>query len=96
MTRPEKLDPAEVDAWVASHPGWSREGAAAIVKSYTFSDFASALAFAVRVGMLAERKDHHPDIFVGWGKARVLWTTHDAGGVTRLDLELAGGTDGLA
>ena len=43
-----------------------------------------------------EKRDHHPDVLVGWGKARVLWTTHDAGGLTRLDLDLAEATDKLA
>jgi 4a-hydroxytetrahydrobiopterin dehydratase len=94
MTRPAKLAPATVDAWLAAHPGWGRDGEA-IARRYTFSDFASALAFAVKVGMLAEKRDHHPDILVAWGKAAVLWTTHDAGGITELDLELAAATDGL-
>ena len=60
-----------------------------------FPDFASALAFVVRLGCLAEKKDHHPDIELGWGKVRVLWTTHDAGGLTRLDLEMAEAADAL-
>ena len=94
MTRPSKLDRAAVDAWLGQHPGWALEGDA-VVRTFKTPDFAAALAFAVRLGMLAERRDHHPDILVGWGKARVLWTTHDAGGVTRLDLELAEATDAL-
>ena len=94
MARPSKLDRPDVDAWLASHPGWEREGDA-LVRSYKLADFGAALAFAVRLGMIAEKRDHHPDILVGWGKARVLWTTHDAGGITRLDLELAEATDSL-
>jgi 4a-hydroxytetrahydrobiopterin dehydratase len=46
--------------------------------------------------MIAEKRDHHPDILVGWGRTRVLWTTHDAGGITQLDLDLATATDALA
>jgi 4a-hydroxytetrahydrobiopterin dehydratase len=99
MARPTKLAPPEVDAWLESHRGWLRSpdnsATDSLVRSYELPDFASALAFAVRVGMLAEKKDHHPDILIGWGKARVLWTTHDAGGITRLDLELAEATDSL-
>jgi 4a-hydroxytetrahydrobiopterin dehydratase len=96
MARPHKLDRSEVEAWLAAHPGWEREGEDALVKAYKLPDFASALAFAVRLGMIAEKRDHHPDVLIGWGKARVLWTTHDAKGITRLDLELAEATDTLA
>ena len=94
MARPAKLDRSDVDVWLASHPGWEREGEA-LVRSYELADFGAALAFAVRLGLVAEKRDHHPDILVGWAKARVLWTTHDAGGITRLDLELAEATDAL-
>lgn len=96
MARPSKLEASVVDAWLEAHPGWAREGDGAIARTYRFSDFAGALAFAVRVGMLAERRDHHPDLHVGWGKARAVWTTHDAGGVTQLDVDLAELTDELA
>lgn len=95
MLRPKKLDPATVDAWLQRHPTWAREGEA-LVRTFQLPDFAAALAFAVRVGMTAEKRDHHPDILIGWGKARVLWTTHDAGGITELDLDLAQATDALA
>jgi 4a-hydroxytetrahydrobiopterin dehydratase len=93
MTRPTRLDATIVDAWVAAHPGWERAGEGAIARRYTFPDFAAALAFAVRVGCLAERRDHHPDVELGWGRARVAWSTHDAGGVTQLDLDAAEATD---
>jgi 4a-hydroxytetrahydrobiopterin dehydratase len=92
MTRPSKLEVAEVDAWLAEHPGWAREDDA-IAKRFTFRDFASPLAFAVKVGMVAEKRDHHPDLLIAWGKATVLWTTHDAKGITSLDLALAEATD---
>ena len=94
MARPTKLDQKAVDAWLAQHAGWTRDGEA-IAKRFPFPDFSAALAFAVRVGMLAEKRDHHPDILVAWGKTTLLWTTHDAGGVTELDLELAAGSDAL-
>ncbi len=84
-----------VDAWLAAHPGWTRDGDA-IARAYAWPDFGAALGFAVRLGLVAEKRDHHPDIHLGWGKARVMWTTHDAGGITPLDLDLAAATDALA
>ncbi len=101
MPRPTKLPPDVIDRWLAENPGWSKEDVArhdgdgareALARMFTFPDFAAALAFGVRVGMAAEKRDHHPDLAIGWGKAKVLWTTHDAGGVTELDLELASTT----
>ena len=94
MARPSKLLAGTVDAWLTAHPGWAREGEA-LVRSYKLADFGAAVAFTVRLGFVAEKRDHHPDVNVGWGKARVLWTTHDAGGITELDLELAAATDEL-
>lgn len=96
MSRPSKLEHADVEAWLAAHPGWARTGEGAITRTYRFPDFARALAFTVEVGLLAEKRDHHPDVTVGWGKASVLWTTHDAKGLTSLDLALAEATDAIA
>jgi 4a-hydroxytetrahydrobiopterin dehydratase len=93
MTRPTKLDAALVEAWLAGHAGWARAGDAAIAKTYKFTDFEGALAFVVRIGCLAEKRDHHPEIELGWGRVRVLWSTHDAGGVTQLDLDAADASD---
>lgn len=95
MARPSKLDSAAVDAWLSAHPAWAREGDA-LVRAFSFPDFAAALAFTVRLGMIAEKRDHHPDVLLSWGKARVTWTTHDAGGLTSLDLALAEATDGIS
>ncbi len=95
MSRPTKLDDSTIDQWIASHAGWQRTGEGAIAKRFAFPDFSSALGFAVRLGCLAEKRDHHPDVELGWGRARVLWSTHDAGGVTRLDLDAAEATDKL-
>lgn len=96
MARPTKLEGSEVDAWLAAHPDWSRDGTDAIARTYELADFGAAVAFTVRLGFVAEKRDHHPDVLVGWGKARVMWSTHDAGGITKLDLELAEATDTLA
>ena len=89
MPRPPRLDDDAIARFLRAHAEWERTPSSAIARSYKFADFASALSFVVRVGLGAERRDHHPDIELGWGKARVVWTTHDAGGITALDLELA-------
>lgn len=99
MARPTKLEDAAVDAWTNAHAGWERteaRGRPALARTYEMPDFSSALGFVVRVGLAAEKHDHHPDVELGWGRARVLWTTHDAGGVTELDQKLAEICDTLA
>ncbi|HWL86588.1 MAG TPA: 4a-hydroxytetrahydrobiopterin dehydratase [Polyangiaceae bacterium] len=98
--RPGKLDNSSIDAWLQKHGAWTRTTSAggqdALARNFSFKDFSEALAFVVRVGCAAERRDHHPDVELGWGRARVLWSTHDAGGISTLDLELAEATDGFA
>ncbi|HVY48123.1 MAG TPA: 4a-hydroxytetrahydrobiopterin dehydratase [Minicystis sp.] len=90
-----RLSDEQVTAFLNEHAGWARRGDA-LARTYTFEDFGAALGFAVRVGVAAERRDHHPDLAVGYGKVEVVWTTHDAGGVTALDVEMAERTDRLA
>ena len=70
-------------------PGWALEGEE-LVARWRFPDFAAALAAAVRVGALAERADHHPDMHIGWGRLEVRLTTHSANALTSLDVDLAG------
>jgi 4a-hydroxytetrahydrobiopterin dehydratase len=98
--RPTKLPDSAVDAWLVAHPGWERSvlpaGEPAIARSFKFPDFGSALGFVVRVGCAAEKRDHHPDVELGWGKSRIVWSTHDAGGITALDLEMAEVADKIA
>jgi 4a-hydroxytetrahydrobiopterin dehydratase len=95
-TRPTRLDTATVDAWLKAHPQWQRTGGDGIARQYKLADFASGLAFVVRIGCFAEKKDHHPDVELKWGSVRVAWSTHDAGGVTQLDLDAAQSTDAIA
>ncbi len=93
MARPTKLEGLVVNAWLAQHSSWERASDISIARTFKFSDFSAALGFVVRVGLAAEKADHHPDIELGWGRVRVLWTTHDAKGITSLDLELADASD---
>lgn len=95
MPRRKPLSPAEIQARLPRVPRWTREGDA-ILREWTFEDFPAALAFINRVGELAEAADHHPDIFNSWNRVRLRLTTHDAGGLTDRDFELASRIDGLA
>jgi 4a-hydroxytetrahydrobiopterin dehydratase len=95
MTRPTRLDTASLDQWLKSHPAWQPAGGG-IARQYKVADFASGLAVVVRIACWAEKNDHHPDIELKWGSVRVTWSTHDAGGVTQLDLDAAQSTDAIA
>jgi 4a-hydroxytetrahydrobiopterin dehydratase len=94
MARPSKLDDAAIQAWLTTHASWERQGDS-LARTFKFRDFGEAMAFVVRVAMLAERRDHHPDVELGWGRARIVWSTHDAGGITHLDLEQSEATEQL-
>lgn len=78
----------DVERQLASIGGWTAEGGL-LRRRFEFGNFAESLAFVNGVGAIAEEMDHHPDITFGWGYADVATTTHDRGGVTDLDLELA-------
>ena len=79
---------AEIKAALDVLDGWARHGDE-IVKTFDCGSFAAAVAFVVRIGFLAERADHHPDIDVRWRNVRVALTTHSAHGLTNQDLDLA-------
>jgi len=82
------VEPALAAKVATELPGWRIEGEE-LIGNWRLADFASALAAAVRVGALAERADHHPDLRVGWGKLEVRLTTHSARALTTRDLDLA-------
>lgn len=86
------MDPAAVAAGLARLPGWTRAGRA-IERTYRFADFAGALAFVNRVGALAERQQHHPDIVIHYNEVTLTLWSHDAGGVTERDFRLAAAID---
>lgn len=71
-------------------PGWrAGDGRDAICKTFRFGDFNRAFGFMTRVALLAEKLDHHPEWFNVYDRVEVLLATHDADGVTALDLEMA-------
>jgi 4a-hydroxytetrahydrobiopterin dehydratase len=88
------LTDAEITTGLATLPGWAREGDE-IVKTFDCGNFPAAIAFVVRIGFFAERADHHPDLDVRWKRVRVALTTHDAGGLTGKDLDLAREIEGV-
>lgn len=91
---PEQLEPAqplsnaEVDRALGALPGWRREESG-IRKRFRRVDFRDAIAFVNQIAELAETAGHHPDIDIRWRNVIVFLTTHEAGGITHLDLEVA-------
>ena len=94
MTR-KKLSETESKMALAELNGWKIEGVN-LKKRFEFKNFAGALAFVNQVGAIAERRDHHPDINFGWGYAEFSITTHDTGGLTHNDFDLAKEIETLA
>ena len=92
---PARLSDAEVQAALADLDGWDRSGDA-IRKSFTRASFPDAIVFVVQVGFIAEAANHHPDIDIRWRTVDLLLTTHDAGGLTELDAQLAAKFDAIA
>ncbi len=90
-----RLDDAAIAAGLDGLPGWSRSGDE-IRKDFVCPGFADAIAFVVRIGFLAEAADHHPDLDVRWRTVTVALTTHDAGGLTQRDLDLAAAIEAVA
>lgn len=82
---------------LASLSGWAdTPGRDAITKRFQFKDFVTAFGFMTRVALVAEKLDHHPEWFNVYRTVAVTLTTHDAGGVTDLDITLARHMDTLA
>ena len=96
MARPPVLDAAALDAALAGPgaPDWELVDGQ-LVKVVECASFPGALDFVVAVGGLAEEADHHPDIDIRWRTVRLALVTHDAGGITELDLALARAVDAL-
>ena len=77
--------------------GWTRsEEATALTRSYRFTDFAQAFAFLTRVAAHAEAVDHHPEFTSVWNRVDFRLTSHDAGGLTERDVEMAKAIGALA
>ena len=95
--RPTQMTDADRNTALASLDGWSYDAdAKAINKTFTFADFSEAWGFMNRAALLAEKMDHHPEWFNVYNRVEVKMTTHDADGVTTLDIEMATAMDGFA
>jgi 4a-hydroxytetrahydrobiopterin dehydratase len=86
--RPRRLAGDEIDAALPSLDGWRVENGK-LHREYRFANFVEAFGFMASVALVAEAMDHHPEWFNVYRTVRVDLSTHDAGGITRLDLELA-------
>ncbi|MFC4292402.1 4a-hydroxytetrahydrobiopterin dehydratase [Sphingorhabdus arenilitoris] len=85
-----KLNETEREAALAQLPLWSYDADAdAICRNVKFADFAEAFGFMARVAIYAEKADHHPEWFNVYNRVEIKLTTHDAGGVSQRDIDLA-------
>lgn len=90
-----KLEPDEIARRLTSLTGWTVvEGK--LHREFRFADFVTAFGFMTRAALVAERMNHHPEWFNVWNTVRVDLTTHDAGGISGRDFELAAAMDRLA
>lgn len=85
----EPLNAAEISEALAVLDGWAQDGDK-ITKTFEFASYPAGLAFASAAGYVADNFDHHPDLFVGYKKVTVAFTTHDAGSkITQKDIDVA-------
>jgi 4a-hydroxytetrahydrobiopterin dehydratase len=84
----EKLSGESIKGWLATHKAWKRH-ANKLTKDFVFSSFRDSIVFVNRVASVADHFNHHPDIDVRYAKVTISLTTHDAGGITAKDLDVA-------
>ncbi len=97
MTRPARLDATAAQALAKSLPGWAlTDDGKSISRRFKFPDFEATMAYLNRLAAVANAHDHHPDMKVGYNYCEVLFTTHDAGGLTELDATCARAAQQLA
>lgn len=93
----EKLTEGELRSALGGLQGWTLDDAGSgIGKTFRFDDFNAAFGFMSRAALKAEQMNHHPEWFNVWNRVEVRLSTHDAGGVTPLDIALADFMDGIA
>lgn len=82
------LTESEIAERLRTVPGWQQRGTK-ICRTWAFADFKAAMAFVNRVAALADAADHHPDIDIRYSRVTLVLSTHDAGGLTARDFDLA-------
>lgn len=88
------LNTVEAEVLLKQLPGWQLStDAKSITRTYVFKDFAQALVFVNHIGAIAEKEGHHPDIEFGWGRVRILLTTHAIDGLSENDFIVAAKVD---
>lgn len=85
----QRLDTRTIATRLADLNGWKAEGDTRIRRSFEFEDFARAFAFMTRVALAAEKAGHHPDWSNSYNRVEIALSTHDAGGLTEKDFNLA-------
>ena len=97
MTRPDKLSEDQIKESLSNLEGWERiADREAIFKSFVFGNFRQAFAFMTQAALVAEKIDHHPEWFNVYKTVDVTLATHDANGITELDIKLAKAMDKIA
>lgn len=92
----DQLSEAERAEALDGLPDWDwDESRDAITRSFVFADFIEAFGFMGRVALLAEKADHHPEWSNVWNRVEIMLTTHDAGGLSHRDIDLAAAIDAL-
>ena len=89
------LSQQEIISLLATLPDWKIEGGE-LTHTYVFNNFVTALAFVNQIGAVAEKVGHHPDIDIRYNRVRLALITHDAGGLTGKDFDLAQCADQIA
>lgn len=89
-----KLTPDQIKTGLSQLKGWEL-AQDKLVKSFKFKDFTEAFGFITKVAIIAEKMDHHPEWFNVYNNLKIELTTHDAGGISQLDLDLAKKIDQL-
>lgn len=84
----EPLSDIEIQRRLGSLPGWARRGNG-LTKTFQLRDFTTAMELVNNIARLAERANHHPDLDIRYNRVVCVLTTHDAGGITKKDLDLA-------
>jgi 4a-hydroxytetrahydrobiopterin dehydratase len=95
MAKIRKLEAAEIEARLKELPAWTVVGGK-LRRELRFADFVTAFGFMSALALVAESRNHHPEWFNVYGRVVLEWNTHDVGGLSERDFELAAASDRLA